>query len=149
MINENSPSYREGQGTLRKESVSPSKDVSNFKIDLNATGANGGSPSNFSYNGGGSSPILDSAIIKGQNWAIVESRKQEINAEISKLDEKLNLVLAKQEYEYLKSYNIYVKRKEKDMRDLIDQLNKKNSNNTLKDEKINNLEKTIKSIKDD
>jgi hypothetical protein len=50
----------------------------------------------------------------------VESRKQEINAEISKLDEKLNLVLAKQEYEYLKSYNIYVKRKEKDMRDLID-----------------------------
>ena len=74
---------------------------------------------------------------------------QEINAEISKLDEKLNLVLAKQEYEYLKSYNIYVKRKEKDMRDLIDQLNKKNSNNTLKDEKINNLEKTIKSIKDD
>ena len=28
-------------------------------------------------------------------------------------------------------------------------LNKKNSNNTLKDEKINNLEKTIKSIKDD
>ena len=35
------------------------------------------------------------------------------------------------------------------MRDLIDQLNKKNSNNTLKDEKINNLEKTIKSIKDD
>jgi hypothetical protein len=61
---------------MRKESVSPSKDVSNFKIDLNATGGNGGSPSNFSYNGAGSSsPILDSAIIKGQNWAIVESRK--------------------------------------------------------------------------
>jgi hypothetical protein len=75
MINDNSPSYRDGQGTLRKESVSPSKDVSNFKIDLNVTGGNGGSPSNFSYNGGGSSPILDSAIIKGQNWAIVESRK--------------------------------------------------------------------------
>jgi len=50
---------------LKKESVSPSKDVSNFKIDLNATGGNGGSPSNFSYNGGNSSPILDSAIIKG------------------------------------------------------------------------------------
>ena len=51
--------------------------------------------------------------------------------------------MAKQEYEYLKSYNIYVKRKEKELRELIDKLNKKNSNNTLKDEKINNLEKTI------
>ena len=29
------------------------------------------------------------------------------------------------------------------MRDLIDQINKKNSNNTLKDEKINNLENKI------
>jgi len=28
-------------------------------------------------------------------------------------------------------------------------LNEKNSNNTLKDEKINNLEKTIQSIRDD
>lgn len=68
---------------------------------------------------------------------------------VSKLDDKLNLVLAKQEYEYLKSYNIYVKRKEKELRLLIDKLNEKNSNNTLKDEKINNLEKTIQSIRDD
>jgi hypothetical protein len=62
---------------------------------------------------------------------------------VSKLDDKLNLVLAKQEYEYPRSYNIYVKRKEKELRLLIDKLNEKNSNNTLKDEKINNLEKTI------
>ena len=65
------------------------------------------------------------------------------------LDDKLNLVLAKQEYEYLKGYNIYVKRKEKELRELIEKLNEKNSNNTLKDEKINNLEKTIQSIRDD
>jgi len=39
-----------------------------------------------------------------------------------------------------------VKRKEKELRDLITALNEKNSNNTLKDEKINNLEKTIISI---
>tara|TARA_B110000285_G_scaffold121632_1_gene137536 strand:+ start:318 stop:608 length:291 start_codon:yes stop_codon:yes gene_type:complete len=75
--------------------------------------------------------------------------KDEINNVVSKLDDKLNLVLAKQEYEYLKSYNIYVKRKEKELRLLIDKLNEKNSNNTLKDEKINNLEKTIQSIRDD
>ena len=52
-------------------------------------------------------------------------------------------VLSQQEFEYLKSYNIYVKRKEKDLRDLIEKLNLKNSNNTLKDEKIVTLEKTI------
>lgn len=68
---------------------------------------------------------------------------------IGDLDKKLNRVLAKQEYEYLKGYNIYVKRKEKELRDLIDKLNEKNSNNTLKDEKINTLERTIRIIRDD
>jgi hypothetical protein len=58
-------------------------------------------------------------------------------------------VLAKQEYEYLKSYNIFVKRKEFELRQLITKLNEKNSDNTVKDQKINNLEKTIQSIRDD
>ena len=58
-------------------------------------------------------------------------------------------MLAKQEYEYLKGYNIYVKRKEKELRELIEKLNEKNSNNTLKDEKINNLERTIHVLRDD
>ena len=65
------------------------------------------------------------------------------------LDEKLNLVLAKQEYEYLKGYNLYIKRKEKELRDLIEKLNEKNSNNTLKDEKINQLEKAVDSLRND
>lgn len=49
----------------------------------------------------------------------------------------------------MKGYNIYVKRKEKELRELIDKLNEKNSNNTLKDEKINNLERTIHAIRED
>ena len=68
---------------------------------------------------------------------------------IEDLDKKLNRVLAKQEYEYLKGYNIYVKQKEKDLRDLIEKLNEKNSNNTLKDEKISKLESTISAIRED
>jgi hypothetical protein len=106
----------------------------------------GGSPSKIP--GDIDSPGLDS-VARGQNWDEVVKHKDEINNVVSKLDDKLNLVLAKQEYEYLKSYNIYVKRKEKELRLLIDKLNEKNSNNTLKDEKINNLEKTIQSIRDD
>ena len=88
-------------------------------------------------------------IDKGQGWGQVDEKKKQIDSVINGLDEKLNLVLAKQEYEYLKGYNIYVKRKEKELRELICKLNEKNSNNTLKDEKINNLEKTIASIRDD
>jgi len=42
-----------------------------------------------------------------------------------------------------------VKRKEKELRELIEKLNEKNSNNTLKDEKINNLERTIHAIRED
>ena len=42
-----------------------------------------------------------------------------------------------------------MKRKEFELRQLIDKLNQKNSDNTVKDQKINNLEKTIQSIRDD
>ena len=75
--------------------------------------------------------------------------KKKMDSVIEDLDEKLNDVLSQQEFEYLKSYNIYVKRKEKDLRDLIEKLNLKNSNNTLKDEKIVTLERTIQSYRDD
>ena len=72
-----------------------------------------------------------------------------LESQIEDLDKKLNRVLAKQEYEYLKGYNIYVKQKEKDLRELIEKLNEKNSNNTLKDEKISKLETTIGAIRED
>jgi len=45
-------------------------------------------------------------------------------------------VLRKQEYEYLQAYNIYVKRKEKELRELISALDEKNSNNNFKDMRI-------------
>ena len=80
---------------------------------------------------------------------LIESTKEQLDCVISGLDDKLNRVLAKQEYEYLKGYNLYVKRKEKELRELIERLNEKNSNNTLKDEKIINLERTIFLIRDD
>lgn len=117
-----------------------------LKIDLQSTA----SPTKFTD--------LDSSIRKDKesalrnndkSWKEVEEKKFEIDQTISHLDDKLNLVLAKQEYEYLKGYNIYVKRKEKELRELIDKLNEKNSNATLKDDKINNLEKTVQSIRED
>lgn len=65
---------------------------------------------------------------------------------ITDLDLKLNNVLKRQEYDYLKGYNIYVKRKEKDLRELFDKLQEKSNNTTIKDEKIIKLEKTIIAI---
>ena len=86
---------------------------------------------------------------KGEHWDDVRKMEVQLEDIIGDLDKKLNRVLQKQEYEYLKGYNIYVKRKEKELRDLIEKLNEKNSNNTLKDEKINNLERTIHAIRED
>lgn len=57
--------------------------------------------------------------------------------------------MRKQEYEYLQAYNIYVKRKEKELRELIDALNLKNSNNNIKDHKITQLEITIDQMRQD
>lgn len=92
---------------------------------------------------------VEDSYTGGQRQNEVAAAKAQLDGVIHGLDEKLNRVLAKQEYEYLKGYNVYVKRKEKELRELIEALQERNSNNTLKDEKIINLEKTIQSIRDD
>lgn len=68
-----------------------------------------------------------------EQWKKVVDTNTEIQDVITDLDKKLNVVLAKQEYEYLKGYNIYVKKKERELRQLIDSLNQKNSTSNTKD----------------
>lgn len=69
------------------------------------------------------------------------------NKMIEKLDSNLNNVLRKQEYEYLQAYNIYVKRKEKELKELIYTLHEKNSNNNIKEMRINQMEVTIDQMR--
>ncbi len=54
--------------------------------------------------------------------------------------------MKKQEHDYLKGYSIYVKTKEKELKTLIQKLNAKNSNNTLKDETIYKLNQKVDSL---
>ena len=68
---------------------------------------------------------------------------------ISDLDVKLNRVLAKQEYEYLKGYNVYVRQKEKELKGTIQQLSERYNNQGAKEKKIVALQLAIKSIRDD
>lgn len=79
---------------------------------------------------------VDLGVIDSENFKKLQFNQGELDKVIEKLDFHLNTVLRKQEYEYLQAYNIYVKRKEKELRELINSLNEKNSNNNFKDLKI-------------
>jgi len=68
---------------------------------------------------------------------------QELDSTIDDLDSKLSTVLLKQEYEYLQSYNMMVLRKEKDLRALIYEFMAKNSDQSIKDQRIEALENTL------
>ena len=70
---------------------------------------------------------------------VIFAAKKQLDDVIEELDEKLDKQLKKQEHDYLKGYSIYVKTKEKELKTLIQKLNAKNSNNTLKDETIYKL----------
>ena len=70
----------------------------------------------------------------------------ELDDAISGLDKQLDQKLKKQEHDYLKGYSIYVKTKEKELKTLIQKLNAKNSNNTLKDETIYKLNQKVDSL---
>ena len=63
------------------------------------------------------------------------------------LQSKLENVVKRQEEEYKKGYHIYVKRKERDLKRLIDKLNEKNSTSNTKDRKIGALEGEIERIR--
>lgn len=66
----------------------------------------------------------------------VESVQNDFEDMISNLDSKVSKVLEKTEYDYLKGYQMYVNKRENDMKDLIDVFNEKNSKQTLKEDKI-------------
>ena len=51
--------------------------------------------------------------------------------------------MRKQEHDYLKGYSMYVANKEKDLRRIITDLNKKNEGNTEKDRDIMTLKNTL------
>lgn len=63
---------------------------------------------------------------KNSHYFEVENERKKLDAEIERLDTSLDRVLKKQEHDYLKGYTIYVKQKEKELRELITKLNDKN-----------------------
>jgi hypothetical protein len=75
--------------------------------------------------------------------------KAELDVTIADLDVKLHRVLAKQEYEYLKGYNVYVKQKERELKDIIQQLSLRYNNQSAKDKKLVLLQRAMKTIRED
>jgi chromosome segregation ATPase len=86
-------------------------------------------------------------LADSEGWEALQKNQADVTEVISNLDEKLKSVLRNQEYEYLQAYNIYVKRKEKELKSLISALNEKNSNNNFKDMRISQLEVTISKMR--
>jgi hypothetical protein len=77
---------------------------------------------------------------------MIEKSNDQLNEMIHDMDEKLNKVLKRQEEEYLKGYSIYVREKERELRDLVTKLNDRNSNSSLKDEIIFGLKTQITAL---
>lgn len=73
--------------------------------------------------------------------------KEQIDQSFERMDGLLNRVLSKQEYDYLRGYNVFVKNKERNLKELIEKLNERNSTSNTKDKKINNLELEIDIIR--
>jgi hypothetical protein len=92
--------------------------------------------------------LIAAGADKHSGWHEVEEAHEKAGAIIGNLDASLNNVLRKQEYEYLQAYNIYVKRKEKELHDLIFALHEKNKGSSFKETRISNLELTVKQLRE-
>ena len=56
-------------------------------------------------------------------------------------------VLDQHEYEFMQAYNIYVKKKEKELLEMIHELENRNKNNNLLDQKIKTLESSVLKLR--
>ena len=68
-------------------------------------------------------------------WEEILKTQNQVDNTLDNFDDNLSQVLKKHEYEYMLAYNYYVKKKELEIRDAINQLGN-NSNSEIKDLKI-------------
>lgn len=87
--------------------------------------------------------------VTGEGYANYLRAKADLDEVVKDLDVKLNRVLAKQEYEYLKGYNVYVRQKERELKNTIQQLSERFNNQGAKEKKILALQQAIKAIRDE
>ena len=59
----------------------------------------------------------------------------------------MNIALVKTEHEFLRGYNMYVNKKNNQIQELVTKYKERNSNLSIKDEKISKLEKVIHDLK--
>ncbi len=95
------------------------------------------------------STIWQDSVANGEenvNMELLAKLQGELNETFEDLDQKLNNVLARQEYEYMQTYTHYVKKKERELRDMITLLGEKARNaDRVKDERIRELEKVCRT----
>ena len=89
----------------------------------------------------------DMGLESTEGWQQLIKEYSKIDNVIGDLDSNLNTALRKQEYQYLQAYNIYVKKKEKELKGLIEKLDKNNEGNNVKEKRITTLEKAIDSLR--
>jgi hypothetical protein len=61
------------------------------------------------------------------------------------MDEKLKNQIRKHEFEYLKGYSIYVRQKERELKELVVRLNNQDLDSKLKDEIVFGLKQQLKA----
>lgn len=81
-------------------------------------------------------------------WDEILQTRESLDHQISVMTNSLSRVLKKHEYEYMSAYNIQVKRKVNEVKNVIVEL-QKNSNTEMKDMKIAKLEKAISKLRSD
>jgi chromosome segregation ATPase len=80
---------------------------------------------------------------------VLEELKDKFKEHIDCIDGSLTEVVRKHEKQYLEAYNMYVKRKEVELKDLINNIYARDKNANLKDEKIATLEKQLQTMSKD
>jgi chromosome segregation ATPase len=82
-----------------------------------------------------------------QNIEEILAHERKMEEQFENLDQSMQKVLDQHEYEFMQAYNIYVKKKEKELLDMIHELENRNKNNNLLDIKIKNLESTVLKLR--
>jgi hypothetical protein len=66
-------------------------------------------------------------------WSNIQSLNQKLSSQVEDMGSKISKIIEAHEYEYLQAYNIFVKRKENELKEFVEKMDKRHADTKIFD----------------
>ena len=83
-----------------------------------------------------------------QEWVNIKELRSHLVGHVEQMDQFIQTVLEKHEYEYMQAYNIYVKNKESEIKQIIDKITERTCDKQANEKKMQRLQNSEQRLRE-